>query len=173
MTDPTSVIDFEANEAGAWRAINDRVMGGLSRSGLRRTDRGTGVFEGVLSLANSGGFASVRTAVGPHDLSPYNGLEIRVRGDGRTYQLRLRTESDADGIAYRADVETSDGEWTTSRIEFDRFVPTYRGRTLRDVPPLDTARIHQVVILLGDKRPGAFSLEIAHVRAWSADTVVP
>ena len=43
-----------------WRIVNDGVMGGLSRSSLKLTEAGHGQFSGHVSLANSGGFASVQ-----------------------------------------------------------------------------------------------------------------
>jgi monofunctional biosynthetic peptidoglycan transglycosylase len=159
-----TLIDFSDADRSEWYVINDGVMGGVSQSDIRRTDQGTGVFAGVLSLENNGGFASVRVVVGLQDLSTYAGLEFRVRGDGRAYQLRLRTNDGFDGIAYRAHFETLDGEWTTKRIPFDEFLPTFRGRTLRDAPPLDTSRIRQLSFMLADKKPGPFSLEIDFVR---------
>ena len=78
--------------------------------------------------------------------------------------MRLRTNDGFDGIAYRAHFETLDGEWTTKRIPFDEFLPTFRGRTLRDAPPLDTSQIRQLSFMLADKKPGPFSLEIDFVR---------
>ena len=54
FSDPQSV--------DAWRAIDDRVMGGVSHSGLRHERAGHAVFEGDVSLAQNGGFASVRQA---------------------------------------------------------------------------------------------------------------
>ncbi len=168
-----NVIDFSDADSSEWYAINDGVMGGVSSSNIRRTDHGTGVFEGVLSLENNGGFASVRTDVGRCDLSMFAGLEIRALGDGRTYQLRLRMDDRIDGVAYRAHFETLPGEWITKHIPFDRFLPTFRGRTLRDAPPLDASRIRQVGFLLADKTPGPFSLEIDFVRAWESDTIDP
>jgi monofunctional biosynthetic peptidoglycan transglycosylase len=164
MSEQKNLIDFTESYRIEWYAINDDVMGGVSKSDIRRTEDGTGVFEGVLSLENNGGFASVRAVLGRHDLSAYAGLEVRVRGDGRTYQLRLRTDDRVDGVAYRAQFETRDGEWITTRISFEEFLPTFRGRTLNDVPPLDTSRIHQVAFMLADKDPGPFSLEIDFVR---------
>lgn len=158
-----NLIDFSESDLSEWYAINDGVMGGVSLGAIRRTKLGTGVFSGVLSLENNGGFASVRAVLGRHDLSAYAGLEIRVRGDGRTYQLRLRTDDRVDGVAYRAQFETRDAEWTTTRLLFSQFLPTFRGRTLSDVPPLDTSRIHQVTFMLADKNPGPFSLEIDFV----------
>ena len=171
MDKKKNLIEFSNADRGEWFAINDGVMGGVSRSDIRRTDRGTGVFAGVLSLENSGGFASVRAALGRHDLSTWAGLEVRVRGDGRTYQLRLRSDDRFDGIAYAADFKTRDGEWTVTHIPFHQFRPTFRGRTLTDVPPLDTSRIQQLAFMLADKKPGPFTLEIDFVRTWKSNTL--
>jgi len=167
MNPTIQVIDFSDPGDREWMVVNDGVMGGLSRSGIRRTDRGTGVFSGELSLENNGGFASVRLAVGRLDLSAHAGLEMRVRGDGRTYQLRLRTDDGFDGLAYRTVFATRDGEWLTIRRRFTEFEPTFRGRTPRGAGPLDPARIRQVGFLIADQQPGSFSLEIDFVRTWA------
>jgi monofunctional biosynthetic peptidoglycan transglycosylase len=168
MHEPGNLIDFSDADSAKWYAVNDGVMGGVSRSDIQRTAHGTGVFAGKLSLENNGGFASVRVALDRHDLSNYAGLEIRVRGDGRTYQLRLRTNDDFDGIAYRAEFETLDGEWNATRIPFNQFLPTFRGRTLKDVPPLDTSQIHWLAFMLADKKSGPFLLEIDFVKTWES-----
>jgi hypothetical protein len=165
MDTSMNLIDFHSDGGDMWTLVNDTVMGGVSSSRLRTTDRRTGIFSGVLSLENNGGFASVRAAVGKRDLSAYAGLETRVRGDGRTYQLRLRTDDHLDGIAYKSVFETRVGEWLTVRLSFSDFLPTFRGQTPADAAPLDPARIHQVGFLLADKHPGEFSLEIDYVRA--------
>jgi monofunctional biosynthetic peptidoglycan transglycosylase len=173
MSEQMNLVDFSDADSSEWYVVNDGVMGGISKSDIRRTERGTGLFAGVLSLENNGGFASVRAVLGRRDLSKYAGLEIKVLGDGRAYQLRLRTENRFDGIAYRAGFETRDGEWITVRIPFDQFVPTFRGRTLADAPPLDTSLIHQLAFMLADKKPGPFSLEIDFVRTWAPETGDP
>lgn len=168
MNNPNDLVDFGVSEHFEWYEINDTVMGGVSQSGIRPTDRGTAVFAGELSLDNNGGFASVRTLAGRHDLSSSAGFEIRMRGDGRTYQLRVRTDDRFDGIAYRVDLETTDGEWTTVRIRFDEFLPTFRGRVPSGAPPLDTTSIRQIGLMLADKRPGPFSLQIDWIRVWGS-----
>jgi len=160
------VIDFKEPPAATWRAINDGVMGGLSQSDLAITGDGTGVFAGNLSLENSGGFASVRTSLGEIDLSEFDGLAVRVAGDGKRYRLRLRTDNRFDGIAYQAIFDTTNEDWQTVEIPFETFVPTYRGRTLRDVPPLDRAKICQLGFMIADKQEGRFRLEIALIHAY-------
>lgn len=158
------LVEFDGSSE--WYVIDDGVMGGVSRGTLASTDDQTVVFAGELSLERNGGFSSVRTDLGPIDMSNWVGLEVRVRGDGRTYQLRLRTDDRYDGLAYRAFFTTRDGEWTTSRIPFTQFAPTFRGRIIEGAPALDTARIRQLGFLLADKQAGPFRLEIADVRAW-------
>ena len=71
-----------------WVAVNDGVMGGRSTGGPTLPD-GTLKFRGDLSLANNGGFASVRSVGRSFDLSSATAVVLRVKGDGRSYQLRL------------------------------------------------------------------------------------
>jgi len=95
---PDSLVlaDFSSAVAADGYAVNDGVMGGISSSTMEATADGAGVFAGRLSLENNGGFASVRTVV-ESDLSTFAGLVLRVRGDGRSYQVRLRTNDRFDG----------------------------------------------------------------------------
>lgn len=160
------LIDFTAPADGRWQVVNDGVMGGVSRSGLSVSDQATGVFAGQLSLANNGGFASVRKVLEVSDLSGCDGLEIRVMGDGRTYQLRLRTDGGFDGVAYATSFATQDGQWLTIALPFDRFLPTFRGRILSGQPPLATDSIAQIAFMLADKQAGPFRLEIDFVQTW-------
>lgn len=159
--DPGTVI-----ATGDWYAVNDGVMGGKSRSEMTSTPEGTLRFGGDLSLANNGGFASVRTTLADGDLSRFAGLEIRVRGDGRHYQLRLRTDDNFDGIAYRAHFGTVAGQWMTVRLHFAGFEPSFRGRVVAGMQPLDTGRVRQLSFMTGDKQPGPFNLEIASIVGW-------
>ncbi len=160
------IVSFDADDPIEWVAIHDNVMGGMSNGSLVRTEEGTGMFTGELSLENNGGFASVRAIPDWPDLSSARGLEIRVRGDGRRYQLRLRMDQRLDGVAYTATFDTEPGEWSTHRIAFEDFRATYRGRTPRDAAPLEPSSIHQLGLLIGDKRAGTFAVEIDWVRPW-------
>jgi hypothetical protein len=169
MNERNHLIDFSDADKHEWYVINDGVMGGLSHSAIERTGDGTGIFAGNLSLENSGGFVSARVSIGEQDLSAYAGLEIRVRGDGRTYQLRLRTDDSFDGVSYRALFETGEGEWITARLPFEDFLPVFRGKILEYEPPMDISQIQQVGVLLTDKNPGPFSLEIDFIRTWISE----
>lgn len=162
--DSVVVVDF-ARAAGEWSVVNDGVMGGVSSSTIGVSDDGVGVFTGRLSLENNGGFASVRTDVSGIDLAGLAGLVLRVRGDGREYQVRLRTDGRLDGIAYAATFRTEPDRWLSVVLPFDAFLPTYRGYTPRNAPPLDAAAVRQLGLLIGDKREGPFRLEIDRIVA--------
>jgi monofunctional biosynthetic peptidoglycan transglycosylase len=163
----TTIIDFSSAEGRhRWRIVNDGVMGGLSQSQMKLTAEQTGVFEGTVSLENNGGFASVRTEPADFGLAEFNGLELRFRGDGKRYQLRLRTDQTWDGIAYRTSFETVAREWATVRLDFQEFIPSFRGRRVSDAPALDPARIRQIGFLISDNQEGEFRLELASIKAY-------
>lgn len=160
-----SVSEFDAAEIARWRSVDDVVMGGVSSSRLSGGPEGVGVFEGEVSLANNGGFASVRRPVGPLDLSRHTGVALRVRGDGRRYRLRLRTDERLDGIAWQAGFDTVAGEWRVLTLPFEAFAPSYRGRRPAGVGPVDASRIAQVGLMIADRQAGPFRLEIDWIRA--------
>ncbi len=160
------IIDFSREDGPAWRPIDDLVMGGISSSRLRPTAEGTALFEGDLSLENNGGFASVSAATGSLDISKHSGVEIRVRGDGKRYRLRLRTDDRFDGVAYQAGFSTHEREWQTVRLPFGEFLPTFRGRILEGAESLATDHIHQLGLMIADRQAGSFRLEVAWIRAY-------
>ena len=154
------LIDFGAGPTGDWSVVNDGVMGGRSSSTLRGDSPGPGVFEGYLSLENNGGFASARTAVEEGALAGASRVVLRVRGDGKRYQLRLRPGRRLDGVAWAAGFETPVDRWTTVALPLDAFEPTFRGTRPRGVGPLEPDRVGQVGIMLTDRQEGPFRLEI-------------
>jgi len=168
MAEDKMLYDFnDAEAAVGWTAINDVVMGGVSSSAMERTEDGTVLFAGVVSLENNGGFASIRSGPGSRDLGAYSGIAMRFRGDGRRYKLNLKSDASFDGILYRVPFETREGEWQTLRFPFSEFVASFRGRAVPDAPPLDPARIASVGLLISDKQDGPFRLEIAWLAAYS------
>ncbi len=161
------LIDFsEPDEKENWRIVNDDVMGGISQSQMTISEDDTAVFQGTVSLENYGGFASVRTRPKNYQLAGYDGITIRVKGDGKKYQLRLRTDDEFDGVSYQAEFETVPGKWVTLNLPFKPFVPTFRGRIVTDAPALNSDQIRQIGFLIADKQEGAFRLEIDWIGAY-------
>ncbi|MEJ2383673.1 MAG: CIA30 family protein [Xanthomonadales bacterium] len=140
-----------------WRITNDDVMGGRSRSRVD-VDRGALVFEGDLSRENNGGFAS---ALGTLEagLQPFRGARLTVAGDGRRYQMRLRGDTEPDGIAWRAEFDTG-SEPQRITLSPEDFEPVFRGRPVADAPPLDEVEIRHAGFMLAGGDPGPFRLTV-------------
>lgn len=161
------ILDFR--QPVDWAAVNDGVMGGRSDSQFEQRDE-SAAFTGVLSLENNGGFASVRFANPTPDLSGFDALVLRVRGDGRDYQLRLRDDRRFDGVAWAARFGTVAGEWQEVRFPLDAFVPTFRGRIVRGAGELQLERVYQITMMLADKTSGPFRLELDELRGEASGT---
>jgi monofunctional biosynthetic peptidoglycan transglycosylase len=146
--------------AGPWVVVDDVVMGGRSASRAVVTEEGLN-FEGKLSLENNGGFGSIRRAV---DRVPdeARGVRLRVRGDGRTYQLRLRQDRGFDGVAWRVEFESTE-DWREIEVPFDAFEPVFRGRPVPGAGPFVPAKLGQIGFLIADKQPGAFRLQVGEL----------
>lgn len=150
--------------ARGWRVVLDGVMGGLSSGRMSTPEDGVLRFTGRLRLENNGGFSQIRRAVNG-GFEGANGIALRVRGDGRTYQFNLRA-SNARMMAggYETTFDTVAGEWIEVRIPFSDFELTSFGRRVRG-PELDPSRIESIGITLADKTPGEFRLDIDEIRA--------
>lgn len=151
---------------GPWIIVNDGVMGGRSSARVDATDDGIR-FAGNLSLENNGGFSSTRHALGEPPAG-MDGVRLQVRGDGRAYQLRLRQDQRYDGVAWSAPFQTGDA-WETIELSFEEFEPVFRGRRVPQAGPVDPAAVTQIGIMLADKQPGPFALEIRQMSFFRVD----
>lgn len=158
------IFDFRAG-AEPWRSIDDVVMGGRSSSEMVVSD-GIAVFRGEVSLANNGGFASVRSDLGELDLSAFTGLVLRVRGDGKHYKLRLRTTTAFDGVSYQAPLEPAAGDWQELAVPFTAFEAVFRGRRLPDHEALEPAEVKSIGLMIKDGQAGPFRLEIEWIQGY-------
>jgi len=157
------VILFNFNsepECNDWNTINDVVMGGVSESRFEYSGASTAVFTGAVSLKNSVGFASVRSAPSLYDLRNYKGLKLRVRGDGKQYKMNLKTDTDLDGVQHQATFDTKRNEWTEISIAFIDFVPMFRGGRVNHAPAVDASSVCSFGFLISSKQEGLFRLEI-------------
>lgn len=146
----------------AWRNVDDPVMGGVSESTFEETGAGA-AFTGTVSLDHGGGFASVRAPETERDLSAYEGLRLRLRGDGQHYWLTTYTTSGGP-ISYRAALQPPT-EWATIRVPFSELTPYRRGSRVPDAPPFAPAQLRTLGFLIADEQDGPFRLEVKWIRA--------
>lgn len=146
-----------------WQAVNDGVMGGRSDGRFRINQFKNLEFFGNLSLANNGGFASVRSRGVAPNLKAGDSILLKVRGDGRDYTFNLYTPGRRTAFSYRATFKTKRNEWTEVTIPLSKLIATSFGRPVNNAP-LNPGQISGVGILLGDKKPGGFRLEIESIK---------
>ncbi|MEE4204314.1 MAG: CIA30 family protein [Halieaceae bacterium] len=167
MVDTTMAGNLLPN-AESWIAVNDGVMGGVSRSTYRAQQGYAGEFSGEVSLENNGGFASVRAPLQLGKNHVGEQLRLAVLGDGKTYSLRLRTHKSLDGIAYAATIDTVDGEVSKHRLTPADFQPVWRGRRVSGAPSLRWQDVRQIGLMISNKQQGPFVLRLISLD-WTTD----
>lgn len=138
-----------------WYVVNDTVMGGRSNSRVERVDNQL-VFSGVLNT-KGGGFASIRSVPAQLDLGGVKSLVVKVRGDGRTYQMRLMSAKTR--ISYSANFTTENAKWLEIELPVTSFLATWRGRKLNR-PAIDPDDVTSIGFMIADNRDGPFILEV-------------
>ncbi len=174
------LFDFRnpsAEVKNVWGAVDDVVMGGVSQSNIQLSS-GKAVFSGNVSTENSGGFASVRTRnfEPSFNLSGYEGIEVRVKGDGNRYKFILRAETNWDGIGYCYSFDTEADTWINIKIPFTELTPVFRAKTVREAAKIDTNQICALQLMLSkfeydgelnsNFSAGAFALEVETIKAY-------
>jgi NADH dehydrogenase [ubiquinone] 1 alpha subcomplex assembly factor 1 len=144
------------------RTINDSVMGGRSVGRYRLTDKKMLEFYGRLSLENNGGFASIRLPSGNLNLKKGDILILRLRGDGRTYNMNLYAQQNLGGISFRQSFKTLPNKLIEVKLPIDKFIATWRGRAFpkQKLTPGDVTGLG---FFLGDKKEGEFNLQLESI----------
>ena len=162
--DPLLLFDFRDPAAVTdWAAIDDRVMGGISRSRLRHDPQGHAIFEGEVSLERNGGFASVRSSPGARGKPGAAACVIEVRGRGKQFKLSLLTDDGFDSLNYQTGFTPTGSTWQTLPLPLAAFRATFRGREVLGAPALDPARIRQVGLMIAERQAGPFALDLRRI----------
>jgi len=139
--------------------VNDGVMGGVSQSSLRQDVDGM-FFEGVVSLENNGGFASMRSSVRFPQGTQL--IELIAKGDGKRYKLVLRT-GPAPRVTYVADFIALP-TWQTYRFNLSQFKSTFRGRDV-NAPTLSFSDVIDFGILISNNQAGSFAIQLKTLKS--------
>jgi NADH dehydrogenase [ubiquinone] 1 alpha subcomplex assembly factor 1 len=141
-----------------WNINNDTVMGGVSQSQIKLTQQAL-LFTGTVLLENNGGFASIESTL-LHLIADASSLVIAVKGDGKTYQIRLKTPNLSYGEAYVANFTTGADTLTQHAFTPADFTVSFRGRAVANAPTLNLNDIHRVGFLVAQKQQGPFAIEL-------------
>lgn len=174
-------------DAAAWVVVNDGVMGGVSRSSVS-AQAGHLVFEGVVSLAYNGGFASIRRTL-PPDFRPSSArrdstsppptttlagesrvsasgtrterVRLHLTGDGKRYAFVLRDDENPGVPQFQMRFETT-GAPQVLELPLHGFEARFRGRpATRALPRIDT--LTGIGFLISDQQAGPFRLQVEQI----------
>ncbi|MDZ7741090.1 MAG: CIA30 family protein [Bacteroidota bacterium] len=156
-----TIADFnKESKLQGWYVVNDVVMGGRSSGNLSLSSKGHAVFSGKVSLENNGGFSSLRYAFDEIKTSKSSYIILKIKGDGKRYQFRLKHDS-RSYYSYVYWFETS-GKWEEISIPLAEMYPSFRGRTL-DMPNFSHDSLEEIGLLIGNKKAEEFHLLIDRI----------
>ncbi|XP_044747090.1 complex I intermediate-associated protein 30, mitochondrial [Coccinella septempunctata] len=155
---------------------------GFSKCELMLTKDGNGLFSGELNkrvpkdgkIARAG-YCNMKTKTFRKsfkrqkylDWTAYNVLNMKVRGDGRSYFLNIGNKGYFDlswNDMYHYPLYTRGGPyWQIVRIPFSKFFLSSRGRIQDKQFAIDLSKISSFSITMADKVDGPFSLEIEYI----------
>ena len=159
----TSIMLFDFSpgaDLSRWTVVDDVVMGGRSAGQFFVNAEGHGVSQGRVPLDNNGGFSSVRYRFAQRPVEGATQATIRLKGDGKRYQFRVKT-SVHDRHSYIAYFQTT-GEWQSISIPLREMYPTFRGRRLA-MPDYPAESISEIAFLIANEKQEAFHLEIDRI----------
>jgi hypothetical protein len=140
-----------------WKIVDDVVMGGRSNGQMEITKEGFGRFYGNISLENNGGFSSVRYTLDPKSTKGFSKFVLKLKGDGKTYQFRVKSErNQRHSHIYK--FQTT-GNWEIVEIPFEEMYASFRGYRL-NMPNFNGAQIEEIAFLIGNKKEESFELLI-------------
>ncbi|XP_037550569.1 complex I intermediate-associated protein 30, mitochondrial [Nematolebias whitei] len=162
-----------------WIFSSDEVIGGQSRVYLKLGKNNTCFLYGTLCSVppNDGetdysGYCTLRSRqrLGwldrkkHFDLSSFNTLHLRIRGDGHQWMIIINSEtyfSHHKDDLYVYFLYTRGGPyWQDVKIPFSKFFLTHKGRIQDRQHPLALDKINTIGFTLADKADGPFQLEI-------------
>ncbi len=156
MITAQTIVDFKINPTTKnWSVVDDVVMGGRSSGEFSITNDGYGKFSGEVSLENNGGFSSVKYDMETLPVKPNSTVRIHFKGDGNTYQFRIKDKR-RHSYSYITTFDTT-GDWQTLEFKLSDFYPIFRGRKV-DLPNFDQESIEELRFLIGNKKPQRFQL---------------
>ena len=160
---PKLIFKFSADsDLRHWKVVNDAVMGGKSKSKLHINADGNGTFEGAVSLENNGGFCSVKYAFEPITLEKSTFIFIHLKGDGKKYQFRVKSNtSDSHSYVY---LFQTNADWQTIEIPISELYPAFRGQKL-NMPNYNGFNLEEIAFLIGNKKEEQFQLVVDRIEA--------
>ncbi len=155
-------IDFREEMDEPWTVVVDGVMGGRSSGKITLEDDHL-LFSGEVSLANNGGFSSMRAPWKAYDLSLYSTVTLRSRATGQSFYLTMQHHAEWYRPGHRLHYKKSD-EWVTVTYPLADLQETRIGEATGQSIDADVlSQIKRMGIITGDKKACEFVIELDYI----------
>lgn len=157
-------FDFGKDKAGAnWGAINDGVMGGLSKGVAYMTESTLGL-TGSISLENNGGFSSLKSPYQSFDLSKIEKVKIRYRSKGQVVSVTIEDGKRFYEPYFKLKLKETKGEWKVLETNISSFKEYSLGReTSRKILREYLAKVKRIGFITNSKKEGEFDFEVDYL----------
>ncbi|MEL7122959.1 MAG: CIA30 family protein [Bacteroidota bacterium] len=157
-------VDFGVNTGGnSWNVINDGVMGGLSEGEAYLTDESM-KFYGRISLANNGGFSSLKSPFQAYDLTDFDTVELRVKSKGGRVAMTMETDRAFYRPYFKKQLTTSGEDWEVLEYDLEEFKQYRLGYQTGDhFTETQKDRIIRIGFITDEKQEVSFDFEVDYI----------
>lgn len=156
-------IDFGSQKDKSWGVINDGVMGGMSKGTVSYTKESVKL-SGFISLANNGGFSSLKGPFQANDLSTFKEVTIRYRSEGIAFAMTLETDRRWFIPYFKHPLKSTSKEWTEITFPIKDFKKYNIGRaTGEKISQEDLSKILRIGFISNEKQESNFNFEVDFV----------
>ena len=159
----TEKVQFASDMTEPWRPLNDGVMGGVSEGEVEMHDSSI-TWQGQTRLENNGGFASLRSPWGQHNLSDLDRIVVKCRGTGGPFKLTMET-SQRWWMPYAYASFEPSTEWQEVIIEASdlKWSQAQMGDLTSVRPSRDLGEVLRLGLMKYDGTAQPFNLEIQSI----------
>jgi hypothetical protein len=123
-------------------------------------------------IVEGGGFCGCRTRPMNLDLSRFDGIHLRVKGDGQIFKMNIKTADQLNSpeYTYQTTFDTVPGQWSDVYLPWHNFVSVKMAQHDPEGAPLDPSKIATLGLVLSRfefnkmpnpmYKPGPFELDI-------------
>ncbi|KAF2897645.1 hypothetical protein ILUMI_08530 [Ignelater luminosus] len=158
------IVDFNNNDnVTEWREQSDTLTkSGMSKAALVLLETGLSrraVFFTLLNAQpNGGGFAGVETDM-QLNLSNYNSIALRVRGQGKNkgykFILKHKSGKNEDRLEYCHLFEVPFGDYTVVKLPLKQFKPYFKNKLVNQTEPLKLNEITSIGLRMYGSDPSS------------------
>ena len=168
--DDFSTEDQVSSLGTRWALRTDRISGASAGKMQFEPSDGKTVLRltGSVASADRGGFIAAQLGLDPRGRNfsahGFTGLRLRVKGNGQSYSIRLRSKDTRFATQYYEAVFQTSGQWQEVKLPFTQFVPA------SVAAPLDPTALRTVAVVAAGRNFDA-DIQVANLSFYREPTM--